>query len=826
MRIDMQNVKKPFRINKSVLILIPVLLLSLCAGFFGFSLWKNARRASLSAPSALTVEGGLLSWPVTKNAVKYRVSVDGTESETAKTVFDLQHLSEARNHSIQVKALGDPKQYKDSDWSEPVMVEKLSPPALEAGQSKLSWTPVTGNHGYELFQNGVYLAHMEQDVTEYSVLREHPEDLFQILAKGDGAASLDSALSPGVSFQKLTAPGNVTVTGTVLRWEAVEGAEQYLIEGGTPTYTHELFYDAKELKPGRYELFLQAIPSKTETGASDKVPAEVIVPKKPLGALSGLRLDGRRVYWNRLPNASGYEIAIKQNNQLVRDIIIERPDNEFLDLSGLSLPAGSYVLEITALGNEEYENSKKESISYTHEPEPPKVALPIPKNFRIEKGVAQWKALPEADGYVLLFKQGDVEIHALRKKSDEETALDITALGLPPADYVVSLYALGNGSYGNSPVVSLFYTVKRLDAPKNLAFANGTLSWSKVSGAEEYLIAVNRQTPARVTENSFALDLLPGGYTIAVQAVSKNREIQPSLPTTLTHTEPKLDLETPENIRIEKGVFKWDELSNAAGYAVEIKSVGHILHTFEKAPANGREVDLYALDLPLGDYTVTLQALGDEVFKDATPIDTAYQEKMIRDAAVRTVVNYGNKFENTDEYWIMHYLNFSLKRGFTLDSVDAPPDQWNSLYESFLGGSGPIRQEAAEKIGQDIMVTYYYQDDQSKPVALITTGGIPFVKNKLWDGWLHRYNGHEYVGLQGSFVPPFSIGGIVPQGTTLQVSANIGQKNPAGGGAAMTSVQLAAIKGRTLFVDVDVILRQNDRTETYKETVSIDIPDF
>ena len=275
------------------------------------------------------------------------------------------------------------------------------------------------------------------------------------------------------------------------------------------------------------------------------------------------------------------------------------------------------------------------------------------------------------------------------------------------------------------------------------------------------------------------------------------------------------------------GVLTWDETPDAAGYAVRLEdSVGAALHVFVLAAEEARAIGLYALDLPLGDYSLWLQALGDENIDNSPEVRLAYREKMIRDVEVRTNINFGNSYDDPEDFRLQHFLDFNLKRGLTFDEPSVPPEQWDTAYTAFLAGGASEKMQAAAAIGNDLIVTYYYKDDSGAPTVLLTTGGTPFVKNKLWGGWLWYRDGDRYDKITGDLVPPFSIGGVVPYGTALRVSANIGNRTPAGDGTSISSTQLESVRGRELYVDINVIYRNGSEVRFYKETAALSIADY
>ena len=280
-----------------------------------------------------------------------------------------------------------------------------------------------------------------------------------------------------------------------------------------------------------------------------------------------------------------------------------------------------------------------------------------------------------------------------------------------------------------------------------------------------------------------------------------------------------------QNARVAYGLLTWDALPNATGYAVAVEHNDEILYNFAAA-TDERAIDLYALDLPLGNYALTLQALGGNDYEDSPVLRLAYHEAMIRDVEVRANFNFGRAYDDEQDYWLQHYLDFNLKRGMVFDLPSVAPEHWNDAYTAFLAGSPSEKANAAAAIGNDVIVTYYYLDDAGEPVVLLSTGGVPFVKNKLWGGWLWQRVGESYAQISGELIAPFSVGGVVPQSTALRVSANIGNRNPGGGGTTISSTQLEQLRGHTLYVDIDVIYRDGSTARCYKETAALNVPDW
>ena len=644
---------------------------------------------------------------------------------------------------------------------------------------------------------------------------------FQIQTKGNNGTLLDSSLSEIASLRKLDTPSNLRTGDLQITWDTVAGADLYLIGGDIPA--DETRRNSYNLLPGTYNISVAAASDSKGICDSDPVSAEVTIEKKLLGKLQGVSVKDGKLVWEPLENAAGYKIFIEKSKTILKEITANATGN-FADLLSLGLEDGTYTISIFAIGNEVHTDSEKEYVSYKKETAAPALpALAQIKNAIITQGVLKWNAVSSANGYVVNIVSG-VHVRNINIVKDGHLEVDIPALNLEAGKYTVALYALGGEKYGNSPTVSLSYTAIKLESPKNLAYNGTRLTWSPVNRADNYRVTVGNVQAVTVTSASYDIERLPGQYSITVQAVSETREVQNSQPSVFNHTQPKRALDNITNVLVDYGVLKWNSLEHASGYVVAIRdSYGSTLHTYEKAAGNDAEVDLYAANLPLGDYTLSVKAIGDAVYSDSAAVSLAYSEKMIRDIEVRGNFNYGGKYPDSSDYWIQHFLNFSLKQGLTFDNLNVEPEQWNAVYENFLSGAA---SENAAAIGNDIIVTYYYKNEAGENVVLLTTWDSPLVKNKLWGSWLWHYSGSTYSLIQGDIIAPFSIGGVVPAETRLQVSANIGRKNPVSGGTAISSPQLSEIAGRMLHVDVDVIFKNGDEVHFYKETAALEIPGF
>ncbi|MEG0164544.1 hypothetical protein, partial [Anaerorhabdus sp.] len=125
-----------------------------------------------------------------------------------------------------------------------------------------------------------------------------------------------------------------------------------------------------------------------------------------------------------------------------------------------------------------------------------------------------------------------------------------------------------------------------------------------------------------------------------------------------------------------------------------------------------------------------------------------------------------------------------------------------------------ITWEKNWELGNDVVLNYYYLDDDNKPVSLLTKDGNPLVKNKYWDGYLNYLDGTETKRLDaGTLIPMTYVGERMLSNRTWSTSTNPFTQTVSEG-------WLDAAQGHKVYVDIVVVYNN----EIIKQTVSVDIP--
>ena len=120
-------------------------------------------------------------------------------------------------------------------------------------------------------------------------------------------------------------------------------------------------------------------------------------------------------------------------------------------------------------------------------------------------------------------------------------------------------------------------------------------------------------------------------------------------------------------------------------------------------------------------------------------------------------------YQNVDEI----ILDFTTDKDIVLNSYSEAytEEEIKKMYKDLLTGTNIEKQDAANKIGNDIVLAYYYLDGETK-IPLKTKGKNELVKFKVWDGYLNQKteNG-DYVKLPSLQEGIGYLGQTAPKGT-------------------------------------------------------------
>jgi hypothetical protein len=187
----------------------------------------------------------------------------------------------------------------------------------------------------------------------------------------------------------------------------------------------------------------------------------------------------------------------------------------------------------------------------------------------------------------------------------------------------ITLYACG----GNT--VDL-----ELDPPTNVQINNGVITWTAVSGIEEYVVVVGTQQ-FMVTTTQFnlnSLQLSVGSYSIHVLSKKDDKVSLPSNTVNFVVEEETVvtELGVPQNVSLVNGVLSWSAVAQADSYVV---TVGVLTYTVTTLSFN-----LNAIVLPTGTYSVFVRAKSGSLLSANSPAQSYTVAPVVTVSLVATLL--------------------------------------------------------------------------------------------------------------------------------------------------------------------------------------------
>lgn len=229
-----------------------------------------------------------------------------------------------------------------------------------------------------------------------------------------------------------------------------------------------------------------------------RIYVDVTVTK--LSTPTGLKVDGNKLSWTAVRNASGYKVYINGREY-------ESSSNSYVFNSQQS---GTITFAVMAVsGSAEFENSDVSSDLRVEN----MIQLAAPSDIKIDRTVLSWTYEGQtSDIYFVVKQDGGI---AVQKTTD--TSLDLLSLNLGASDkpYSFSVYACSTDSKKMQSDVSasVGFKVTRLEAPKSFAIKGRILSWEKNSKAVKYRITVGENEIS--AESNIDVGAASGSFDIA-----------------------------------------------------------------------------------------------------------------------------------------------------------------------------------------------------------------------------------------------------------------------------------------------------------------------
>lgn len=326
-----------------------------------------------------------------------------------------------------------------------------------------------------------------------------------------------------------------------------------------------------------------------------KIFVDVTVTK--LSTPVGLKVDGNKLSWNAVKNASSYKVYINDREY-------ESSTNSFVFTSQSS---GTVTFAVMAVsGSPEFENS---DVSQELKVEN-MVQLAAPTEVKIDKTVLSWNYEGQtSDIYFVVKQDGGVAV-----EKTTETKLDLLTLNLGASDkpYVFSVYACSTDAkkMQSETAGNAGFKVTRLAQPSGVTLSGKILTWERDSKAVKYRITVGENEsieannievgaastsfnitgyfgeewfagPASERVGSYSFKVKALGYTAenatSLEKVSgEGYEYEWLLDSVASESVnyKVVQLAAPYGLYVEDGILRWSGDVNAASYKVSITPQG------------------------------------------------------------------------------------------------------------------------------------------------------------------------------------------------------------------------------------------------------------
>lgn len=402
--------------------------------------------------------------------------------------------------------------------------------------------------------------------------------------------------------EQLNAP-QITLTGNVISWKAIEHADSYEIyEADTHIATQSgTSYTINKTVEGTYTFTVKATSADAKYNTSNNSNAvnyTYTVTNTETEQLSApsITLTDNIISWAAVENAVLYEIY--ENNSLVtRQIETTYTIRQ--------VNPGTYGYTVKAVSGDEHYTTSNASNVVTYivnDNSDAPVQLAAPQIAIDEQtGVVSWNAVEHATGYIV-FENNDAV------STQTETAYTITQTLVGTYSYSVIATSL-NAAYTTSPRSNVkTYTVKPTQLTAPVVTREGRLlSWKAVENADEYEVYENSRRVSIQTETSYSITQTRfGTYNYTVIAKSSSSQYVSSnasepVEFVLVDNAPLLDAPVI-TINNETGVISWNAVEHADGY--RIYENGLLVFSTE-------ELSYSITRLNPGTYTYTVSAICD-----------------------------------------------------------------------------------------------------------------------------------------------------------------------------------------------------------------------
>jgi hypothetical protein len=647
----------------------------------------NTVKYSLSAPSALTVSGGKITWEKVPNATSYTLQINSTVIEgITSSSYEGDELGTSGIYTVKVKAVADSSFGNDSPYSATISVVSLAEASdLTANGRVLSWKAIDGCTRYDVYCNGIKIG--SSATSSYTVPAEKfsgGANLFYVLPVGAHNLKLAGNASSGemsdfehnseLTLYKFDqASGLACGKDGTLSWSPVDGATSYDIyingvKAGSSSGT-SFIPEASKVSSGANTVYVIPVggcnlSASASSGTDFAHNGEITIYKLKQASDLVYGADGK-LTWTALSGDITYEIYA---NGI---LISTTKENTYLPEASKLAPGANLFYVIPSNG---FNLSSDASADFEHNGEITLYYFKQASGLSYDhiSGTLSWNALPSCSGYYVYINGALAET-----VSGSSCTLDTSKIIAGNNNiYVIpkdgcNLSASAGSNYEHNGEITLV----KLSSVTGLTVSGTTLSWNAVTGASEYEVLLNGSVILKTAQTY--CEISGGGTSSSVYTV---RAIGSAGTLSSEISSEKItfkNLTPPTNVNIDAGeTLSWSAVADAFGY--EIYAGTNLLKTVD---ASTLSFSLLG-ELERGTYSISVVAKGNggEVMSSANSSAVEY-------VVTETIIYIKNE-QDLKNIALNLGASYVLKNDITLTGEWTPIGTTSKPFSGLFDGKG------------------------------------------------------------------------------------------------------------------------------------------
>ena len=541
-----------------------------------------------------------ISWEGVSGAEGYsaRILLNGSTVYTANFSTNRRQINDYSftlpgNYIVQVQSKTTQDTFKDSKYSEPFEIIRLSDPQNinvetigETDTTSINFNPVSNAISYTIIIDDVETGHTTNPNYTHRFPASNVENIhvIRIIAKGNNYNILNSPGNSSTQLTKLSSPLNIRLDDYILRWDSVSKNNGYQVSiDGTLYESENNELDLRPITSGRYTARIRAKGNNNLIISSDF--SNSYEYRKLERPLSHTINDGT-LTWDPIEGALQYKIMIDE--EIVRYV----DNNSFLiDEKDIN---ESTTIQIIAMGNANtIDSDAYDQVKIS------RLRTPV---ISINDGDIIWNPIEEAEGYRLIINSREYFVEGSSFNTDD----------LTPGDKNIRIIALGDNKTTFNSEVSTTLSVRKLDVP-NLSLGTDRFLWGNIVGSEGYEIIIGSEIfrlDRSILEKVHVFNA-PGEVSVKLKATGNNIDVLSSSYDELIHTVTRLSTPSgtpPFTFERNANTFKFEITTlvpNAKGYVYNIGGV-------EMTEAVSGIYDYSTIEA--GTYNIQLKATADQFY--------------------------------------------------------------------------------------------------------------------------------------------------------------------------------------------------------------------